>query len=145
MVARLFDDITRAMFKEFGDGYRYYLEEIEQNSKKPCFSIGALNPIIESRSLKRYNRIIPIVIHYFTDKDNTSDAKKDCYAIADRLWQNLEYLNFNDCLIRGEDMSWELVDGVLQFFITYSFDVYKNEDTMLMEDGTYNEAPIPRT
>lgn len=143
MVIQLFDDITRALHSEFGDSHKYYIEEIEQNSKKPCFSIGALNPIIKSRSLRRYNRVTPIVIHYFTEKDNTSEAKKDCYSVAERLWQLLEYLPYNGGLIRGEDMSWTLVEGVLQFFVTYSFDVYKENETQLMEEGTYNKVPIP--
>ena len=138
MVNQIFDAITRALFKEFGESHKYYVEEIEQNSSKPCFSVGALNPIIKSRSLQRYNRITPIVIHYFTDKDNVSNGTKDCYAVAERLWQNLEYLNYNGLVIRGEDMSWDIVEGVLQFFVTYSFDVYKNEDKTLMEDGVYN-------
>lgn len=143
MVTQLFDDITRALHSEFGDDCKYYVEEIEQNSQRPCFSVGALNPIIKSRSLKRYSRTTPIVIHYFTDKDNTSDAKKDCHRVAERLWQLLEYITFKGLLIRGEDMSWDVVEGVLQFFITYRFDVYKVDEISMMEEGIYNEVPIP--
>ena len=143
MVNQLFDDITRALYKEFGDSCKYYVEEIEQNSQRPCFSVGALNPIIESHSLVRYTRITPIVIHYFTDKDATNDAKKDVHRVAERLWQTLEYLEFNGNLIRGDSISWDVVEGVLQFFITYTFDVYKVEDKVMMEDGTYNDVPIP--
>lgn len=144
MVNELFDAITRTMFTEFGETHKFYVEEIEQNATKPCFSVGTLNPIIKSRSLVRYNYTIPIVLHYFTDKDNTTDSRKDCYAVAERLWQLLEYLPYEDYLIRGEDMSWDIVEGVLQFFITYSFDVYKTEEQIFMEDGTYNGSKLPR-
>jgi hypothetical protein len=53
--------------------------------------------------------------------------------MAEQIIECLEYLPFENTLIRGEDISWEIVDDVLQVFITYKFMTKKvvvNEDTM---------------
>lgn len=136
------DSVTIALHNQFGNDYKYYVEEMEQNAKKPCFVVGVLNPMIRSTNARRYVRTCPMVLHYFTEKENTLDAKKDCFGISEQLWQTLEYLTVNDCVLRGESISWELVDGVLEFFITYSYPIYKVSETIYMEDGTYNETPI---
>ena len=147
MVNEIFNWITVALNKEFGSGYKYYIENVEQNLKKPCFAIAALNPMITSRSPKLYRRVVPIVIHYFTDKQDTTDAKKDCYNIAERLWDKLEYLtSYSDktITIRGEDISWEMVEDVLEFFITYTFDVIREDDEQIkLEEALFNGVPIP--
>lgn len=141
-VTDLIDGTTIALHNQFGDTYKYYVEEVEQNAKKPCFVTGILNPMIRSTNARRYERTCPLVVHYFTDKENTLDANKDCYSIAEQLWQALEYLTVDGCILRGEEISWELVEGVLEFFITYSYPIYKTTDAIYMEDGTYNGTPI---
>ena len=142
MVNTFIDAITVALYEKFGESYKYYLEDVEQNVTKPCFVVGTLNPLVRSTSAKKYDRTLPIVIHYFTTKDNTVDAKKDCYTIAEQLLEALEYLNVSDCIVRGENSEWELVEGVLQFFITYRFEVRKTDEIYYMEEGTLNEVPM---
>lgn len=146
MVIDVFNWITIALYNEFGADYKYYVEDIEQNVNKPCFVVGSLNPIVTARSPVKYRRVFPIVLHYFTNKKNTEEANKDCYQIAERLWDKLEYLQSNEdssIILRGEEISWELVEGVLQFFITYVVDVIRENETTPMEEGYYNGNPIP--
>lgn len=142
MVNLFLDSITVALYKKFGDPYKYYVEDVEQNADKPCFLVGTLNPLIRSTSAVKYHRTFPIVIHYFTDKENTIDAKKDCYNVAENILEAIEYLPVKDCIVRGEDIEWEIVDGVLQFFITYNVDTIKEKDIIYMQDGTLNNVPI---
>lgn len=142
MVTDIFDWITIALYNRFGENYKYYVEEVEQNANTPCFMVNALEPLIRARSPVKYYRVFPIVIHYFTDKDNTSEARKDCYSVAENLWDCLEYLDGTadekPVKIRGNNMSWEIVEGVLQFHITYDFFVNRTVEHIYMEDGTYN-------
>lgn len=139
MVNTILDAATVALHNTFGDSYTYYREEVEQNADKPYFRVDALTSLSRStRSVNRYNRTIPLIIHYFTDKENTVDARRDCYNVAEKLNYALEYLHVNDCLIMGTDISWEITEGVLQFYITYKFDVEKVQDYIYMEDGKYN-------
>ena len=41
--------------------------------------------------------------------------------MAERALECLEYLPFQDSILRGENISWQIVDDVLQIFITYKF------------------------
>jgi hypothetical protein len=70
-------------------------------------------------------------VHYFSsDKAKT---KQDCYEKAERVVEALEYVPFDGTLIRGEDISWQIVDDVLQVFVAYKFITQKvtsNEDNM---------------
>ena len=131
MVNAMLDAITVQLAKTFGGSYRYYVENVEQNLTKPCFTIDTLLPTQRARSPVLYDRTVPIVIHYFTeDMENT---KKDCYAMAEQLIACLEYLPFKTTILRGEDISWHMVDDVLQLFITYRFTTKKvvsTEDSM---------------
>lgn len=119
MVNKILDSITIQLGKTFGIGSRYYVENVKQDLQTPCFTIDMLQPMVRSRSVILYDRTMPIVIHYFNDKQET--LKKDCYAMSERLIECLEYLPVEDNLIRGENIRWRMVDDVLQFFITYRF------------------------
>ena len=49
----------------------------------------------------------------------------------------LEYLPFKNTILRGEDISWQIVDEVLQVFITYKFTTKKLvDDATIMENLT---------
>jgi hypothetical protein len=41
--------------------------------------------------------------------------------MSEQIVECLEYLPFQNTIIRGEDISWQMVDDVLQIFITYRF------------------------
>jgi hypothetical protein len=69
---------------------------------------------------------MPIVVHYFSG--SKTNIKKDCYDMAEQLVECLEYLPFENTLLRGEDISWQIVDDVLQLFITYKFTTQKVSD-----------------
>lgn len=119
MVNVVLDSISKALYTTFGTSYYYYVENIEQNANLPCFTIDVLNPLSRSVNRKDYYRTIPCVIHYFTNNKNTT--VKECYSIGEQILECLEYLNIDGQLVRGEDMSYTMVDDVLQVFITYGF------------------------
>lgn len=132
MVNDVLNAITTQLHTAFGDSYRYYVEDVEQHLTKPCFTIDTIIPLQRSKSPFLYERTMPMVIHYFTD--DKKDTKKDCYAKAESVVECLEYLPFKNTILRGEDISWQIVDEVLQVFITYKFTTVKftgeNEPTM---------------
>lgn len=119
MVNALLNAVTKQLGTRFGTGYRYYMENVEQNLTKPCFTADALIPLQRSKSPILYDRTIPIVLHYFSD--SKTDLKKDCYSMGEQVVECLEYLSFNGTILRGEDISWHIVDDVLQVFVTYRF------------------------
>lgn len=131
MINSMLDAITIQLATTFGGSYKYYVENVEQNLTKPCFTIDTLLPTQRSKSPVLYDMTVPIVIHFFTE--DKTDTKKKCYAMAEQLIQCLEYLPFLKTTLRGEDISWHMVEDVLQLFITYRFTTSKlvlTEDTM---------------
>lgn len=141
MVNEMLKSISTQLHSEFGDDYTYYLENVEQGLTKPCFTMDALIPILRSRSRYLYDRTIPIVVHYFSG--DKSDTKEDCYKKGEQILEALEYVPFLGGLVRGEDMSYQITDDVLQVFVTYRFitrKVTSNEDNM--EELVQTNVPI---
>jgi hypothetical protein len=123
MVESILNAVTKQLGTTFGEGYRYYVEDVEQGLKKPCFRVDLLIPLQRSKSPVLYDRTMPIVVHYFSDSEN--NIKNDCYSMGERIVECLEHLPFEGGLIRGRDISWQLVDDVLQVFVTYKFTTKK--------------------
>ena len=123
MVNEFLSAVTKQLGTTFGTKYCYYVENVEQGLTKPCFTVDMLLPLQRSKSPILYDRTMPIVVHYFSDSVN--EIKKDCYGMAEQIVECLEYLPFKNTLIRGEDISWQIVDDVLQIFVTYKFTTQK--------------------
>lgn len=131
MVNEMLKGISTQLYDVFGADYKYYVENVQQKLSKPCFTMEALVPLQRSRSRVLYDRTIPVVVHYFSDEKETT--KQDCYNKAEQIVETLEYIPFHGSLLRGENISYQLVDDVLQVFVTYRFITKKltsNEDTM---------------
>lgn len=123
MVNDLLTAVTTQLGTTFGTTYHYYVENVEQDLMKPCFTVDMIQPMQRSRSPILYDRTMPIVVHYFTD--NPLELKEDCYEMAEKTVECLEYLPFNGKIIRAENISWHIVEGVLQIFMTYKFKTMK--------------------
>ena len=119
MVNDFLNAVTTQLGKTFGSTYHYYVENVEQGLTKPCFTIDMITLVERSKSSILYDRTMPLVVHYFGENPKT--IKKDCYEIAEKLIDCLEYIPFENTIIRGESISWHMVDDVLQVFITYKF------------------------
>ena len=127
MINSLLNSVTKQLGTTFGTGYRYYVENVEQNLTKPCFTIDMLMPMERSKSPVLYDRTMPLVVHYFSD--SKTNLKQDCYSMAERVLECLEYLPYQNSILRGENISWQIVDGVLQIFITYRFTTVMSKET----------------
>lgn len=141
MVNSILNAVTKQLGTTFGNSYRYYVENVEQGLKKPCFTVDLLLPLQRSKSPLLYDRTMPIVVHYFNDC--VKDLKNDCYDMGEKLIECLEYLPFEGGLIRGEDISWQIVDDVLQVFVTYKFTTMKvtpKEDEMETFSGVSTQT-----
>ena len=131
MVESLLNAVTKQLGTTLGNKYHYYVENVEQNLTKPCFTVDMLLPTQRSKSPVLYDRTMPIVVHYFSD--SKTNLKQDCYSMGEKAIECLEYLPFKDTLLRGEDISWQIVDDVLQIFVTYKFTtkrVIEEEDSI---------------
>lgn len=130
MVTSVVNAVTKQLGTTFGTTYQYYVEDIEQGVKKPCFHISPRITLQRSKSPVLYDRTIPIVVHYFSGSLN--NLRNDCYSMGEQITECLEYLPFKDTMLRGEDISWQMTDDVLQVFVTYRFITKRVVD---VEDG----------
>lgn len=119
MVADFLNAVTTQLGKTFGTTYHYYVENVEQGLKQPCFTVDMITLVERSKSAVLYDRTMPLVVHYHSR--NPVGNKMECYQIAEQLVECLEYIPFKNTLIRGEQISWQMVEDVLQVFITYRF------------------------
>ena len=119
MFTSVVNAVTKQLGTTFGTTYRYYVEYIEQGVEKPCFHVAPRITLQRSKSPVLYDRTIPIVVHYFSGSLN--NLRNDCYSMGEQIVECLEYLPFKGTLLRGEDISYQMVDDVLQVFINYSF------------------------
>lgn len=126
MVTSVVNAVTKQLGTTFGNAYRYYVEDIEQGVTKPCFHVAPRITLQRSKSPVLYDRTIPIVVHYFSGSSN--NLRNDCYSMGEQIVECLEYLPFKNTLLRGEDISFQMVDDVLQVFVTYSFTTIRDEE-----------------
>lgn len=135
MVNNLIDGISIKLNQVFGDGVDIYSETVKQGLKEPCFFITVLNPS-QSKMIKgRYFRQHPFDVHYFpTESDKKNEEMQ---RVASDLLDGLEYITLtNGDLVHGTNMNYEIVDGVLHFFVQYNMFVKKIEVVDDMETLT---------
>mgnify|MGYP003271508679 FL=1 len=132
MINSIIEAISISLNEEFGDGYETHMEEIKQGLKEPCFFITCLNPTTELFLGKRYFRTNQFCIRYFPE---TNEKQRECNGVAERMWQCLEYITIygEDKPIMGTKMKYEVVDGVLNFFVNYDCFIRKIEQQTPME------------
>lgn len=132
MINSIIEAISISLNEEFGDGYETHMEEIKQGLKEPCFFITCLNPTTELFLGKRYFRTNQFCIQYFPE---TNEKQRECNGVAERMLQCLEYITIydEDKPIMGTKMKYEVVDGVLNFFVNYDCFVRKTEQHIPME------------
>lgn len=120
MINSIIEAISIALNAEFNEkNYEFYMEEIKQDLKEPCFFIFCLEPTNELFLGYRYYGNNGFVIQYFPESD---EVQRECNSVAERMTVCLEYITCqgDDKPIRGNDMRWKVVDGVLNFCINYN-------------------------
>ncbi len=136
MINSIIESIGVSLNAEFGDEYIIYTESIEQGLSEPCFFLFCINPTSRVFLKNRYFRENQFCIQYFPDDKDR--AKEECNAVAERLFLCLEYITVTGDLVRGTKMKYEIIDGVLNFFVNYDLFVYKVVTPDVMEEISEN-------
>ena len=132
MINSIIEAISTSLNIEFGDNYEIHMEEIKQDLEEPCFFVHCLNPTNELFLGRRYFRTNQFCIQYFPETD---EKQRECNDVAERMFLCLEYITVygEDKPIMGTKMKYEVVDGVLNFFVNYDCFVRKTEQHIPME------------
>lgn len=127
MINSIIKSIGIALNAEFGDNYTTYTESVEQGLKEPCFFVSCINPSNKLILGNRYFRQNQFCIQYFPDNEHSKN--EECHAVAERLFYCLEYITVYDDLMRGTKMEFEIMDGILNFFVNYDMFIYRVIDS----------------
>ena len=107
------------------------MEEIQQGMEEPCFFISSISPAFRRYMGKRYLRQNQFAIQYFPESKDSPNA--ECNEAAERMCWCLEVIQADGGAVRGSNMKYEIVDGVLNFFVDYDCFVYKTRQQARME------------
>ena len=118
MVEDVISAVSNALYSEFGNDYRIYADNIEQNLVRPCFFINVVRPAVLSGSIGRDKMSVPLVIQYFP---STLGKRLECYKVSDRMFRCLKYPEFNNVVYRGTDLKYDINDDKLNFYVQYDF------------------------
>ncbi len=140
MIISIIEGISVALNEEFGDSYEIHMEEIRQGMQEPCFFISPISPVFMQYFSNRYQSVNPYCIQYFPAGD---EVQRECASVAERMCGCLEYITVSGDTkpVRGTKMSYQVVDGVLNFFVNYDlFVVRKKEEPAAMESMQAGEG-----
>lgn len=131
MLNDIITGIAKALGTAFGSEYRVYKNDVKQGLTEPCFFIAALKPeqtpLLGERAIWRS----PFDVHFFPKAPGTNE---ELYNAAQRLMYCLRYITLpNGDLLRGRSISYEAVDGVLHFFVSYNMIVDIPKELPIME------------
>ena len=123
MINAIIEAIAIAINGEFGDDYRVYADKERQDLKEHCIFISCLSPSHTRILDRRYFQENPFVIQYIPQ--NGQREKEECNDTAQRLYDCLEWINVKGDTetgdpVMGSKMRYEIVDGVLHFFVHYN-------------------------
>lgn len=125
--------IAQALNGVFGDDYEIYSQEVEQGLKEPCFLILLVDSSNERIIGSRFKRKQPFNILYFSKDDETTN---DMYSVGERMNDALEFISFRDGKLMGTEMSFKVIDGVLNFLVDYNFTTIKQINNDYMKELT---------
>lgn len=131
MLNEIIKGVSMKLNATFGNGYRIYQNDVKQGLKEPCFFIAVLKPDLSPLLWRRYLKRHPLDVHFFPAEEGNNS---ELYKMADQLLEALEFITLpNGDLLHGTSMNYEVVDGVLHFFVNYNMTILKPGEENPME------------
>ncbi len=134
IINEIISGISVKLYNAFGDEYDIYTENIDQGFKEPCFLISSASAITDRF---RNNVYVENNLFSITFFPSTKDKAKECNNVREKLYDLLEFLEFQGSLLGGKDMEGIVQDDVLVFTVNYDFFTLKEIEKEKMEDLKY--------
>ena len=137
MVNQIMAGISKTLNGVFGDTFEiYYSKDVQQGLKAPCFFIA----LVKSSRIKqiglRYWMENNLDVQYFPA---VKGSNVEMFDVAKQLFDALELFELpNGDLVRGVKMRYEIVDGILHFFVDVNLFLLKELIIDNMEELTIN-------
>ena len=132
MVNNIIDGISLRLDEVFGETCRISSEKVDQGLKEPYFLIFVISPSRKPIIGQRHSAKNNFDIHYFPKEH---DNRAEMTNIGEALYDALEYIKLlNGDLVKATNMRYEIIDGVLHFFINYNMTLIKKQEKDYMEE-----------
>ena len=123
------DGITLALRTAFPDS-QIESNRIEQGLVSPAFIVLLVSEEQTARVGRHWHRRTRFDISYFP-----KEKSEECYDVANEFYGVLEFITLpGEDLLPGVDISFEVTENILHFFISYSHYVSADIDEEAMED-----------
>ena len=127
-VPMILDAITVALDK-VSPNANIYIDKVEQGLEDGDILVRLINIEYMRRGIGDFQRVVPVFdIIYFPKARN-----KDCMAMGDTLSDKLAVIELSTKdIVRAITKSFEIIDGVLHFKVSYPYDTikYQSEEDM---------------
>lgn len=125
MIQGIKQGILDKLYALYGDEKSYLYDEQEQGFEPGSFWVIETSGAQEQVVGQRYLRTEHIDVRYYgTEAGGTAEL----HGIADALTDALEYVTDDEGLVRGENMNYQIEDGVLHFFVDYRVHLWKQKE-----------------
>lgn len=114
-------------------GYPVYINNQEQNMMFPSFFVEMEHGEHTQKLGNRYYREANFYIHFFQSENGEVQDYSQVEDVAEKLTWALEFIGVNGDKLNGVDMSWKMVDDVMQFKVKYRYFLGKVETKEPME------------
>ena len=120
-VPMILDAITAALDK-VSPNANIYIDKVEQGLEDGDILVRLINIEYMRRGIGDFQRVVPVFdIIYFPKAGN-----KDCMAMGDTLSDKLTVIELSTKdIVRAIAKSFEIIDGVLHFKVSYPYDTIK--------------------
>ena len=122
-------DAITVVLGELSPDSSIYIDKVEQGLNDGDFLVRLINTDYLKRGTGELNRVVSSSdIIYFPKNGN-----KDCICMGDKLSESLSMIKLStEDIIRAVEKSFEIVDGILHFRVSYNYNTikYQNVDNM---------------
>ncbi len=131
------DGITLALRAAFPNS-QIESNRIEQGLTPPAFIVLLVSEEQTARNGHRWHRRPRFDISYFP-----KERREECYDVANKLYRVLELVTLpSGDLVRGVNISFEVTDNVLHFFVSYPHYVSAESDEEPMEEMNFAQGGL---
>lgn len=131
MIYKTIMGISQALNEEFKESYAVYINQVEQELQSSCFLIVPVKHEQKQKLGNRYELLQSFDIRYFPS--STQEYTEECANVTSKLFRILEYITVDGDLTRGTNMSAQIQDGIMHFFVDFNLFVFKLQERFNME------------